>query len=234
MMTKNEYLDELRKELKLNNVVDIEDIISEYDEHFNFKMNEGLTEEEIARKLSSPREIAKEYGTNAADVNKFEKNVKVTGIVAMSIPMAAIYALIWASVVVLGGFALCSLATGFCLITTINIGGLIPAMPYFPALVLGIACFGLATLSAVGTIYFFLYTKQWGKVYIRWCSNIINNNRYPSISKHPKIAKRLDAKLKLIAIIGLACFLSAAVIGYFSMCIAAGSMEPWHTWNWFQ
>ena len=60
-MTKNQYLDELKKELKSNNVPDMNDIIAEYEEHFKFKIEEGKTEEEIARKLSSPKEIAKEY-----------------------------------------------------------------------------------------------------------------------------------------------------------------------------
>ena len=33
-MTKNQYLDELKKELKSNNVPDMNDIIAEYEEHF--------------------------------------------------------------------------------------------------------------------------------------------------------------------------------------------------------
>lgn len=233
-MTKKEYLDELRKELKQNNVEDIDDIIAEYEEHFNFKLEEGLTEEEISKKLSSPKETAQEYAPRPEPVNKFEKGTKVAGLTFMSIPLGLIYALIWASVAVLGIFSIASLVTGFCLITTINIAGLIPYIPYFPALMIGIACFGLAILSAVGTFYMFMYVKQWGKVYCRWCKNIANNSHYPSISKHPKISKKLSSKLKLIAIIGLVCFISALVIGYISMCIAAKSIQPWHVWSWFK
>lgn len=233
-MTKNKYLEELRKELKLNNVEDIDEIVAEYEEHFDFKIEEGLSEEEIAKKLSSPKEIAKEYISKEVDINKFEKGVKTTGVVFMTIPLGLIYILMWASVLVLGAFALVSAVTGFCLITTINIAGLIPYIPYFPSLIIGIACFGLATLSAIGTIYLFLYVKQWGKVYLRFTKNIINNNRYPSLSKHPKISKQLSSKLKLIAFIGLATFMSAFVIGFISMCIASNSLEFWHTWNWFK
>ena len=60
-MTKNEFLEGLRKELKLYNVAEIDEIISEYEEHFAFKVEEGFTEEEIAKKLSTPQELAKEY-----------------------------------------------------------------------------------------------------------------------------------------------------------------------------
>jgi len=233
-MTKKEYLDELEKELKQNNVDEIDDIICEYEEHFDFKLEEGLTEEEIAKKLSSPKKIAKEYAPKTEPINKFEKGIKVTGLTFLSIPLGMIYILMWASVAVLGAFSLACLAIGFCLITTINIAGLIPYIPYFPALLLGIACFGLAVLSAVGTFYMFMYIKQWGKVYLRWCKNIADNSHYPSISKHPKISKKLSSKLKLVAAIGLVCFVSAFVIGYVAMCIASNSIQPWHVWNWFK
>ncbi len=232
-MTKKEYLEELRKELKLNNVNEIEEVISEYEEHFKFKIDEGLTEEEIAKKLSNPKEIAKEYAVNNTPINKYEKYAKTTGVVFMSIPLTMIYILICASVIVLGAFSLASLTAGFCLITTVNIADLIPTMPYFPALMLGVACIGLSVISCIGTIYMFLYIKQWAKVYARWCKNIINNNRYPSLSMHPQNSKKFSSKLKLIAIIGLVCFIATFIVGYISLCISAGSIEPWHTYNWF-
>ena len=128
-MTKNQYLDELKKELKSNNVPDMNDIIAEYEEHFKFKIEEGKTEEEIARKLSSPKEIAKEYAKINISINKYEKSAKITGLTFLSIPLSLVYIMICASVVVLGVFSITSLVTGFCLITTLNIAGLIPLFP---------------------------------------------------------------------------------------------------------
>ena len=232
-MTKNQYLDELKKELKSNNVPDMNDIIAEYEEHFKFKIEEGKTEEEIARKLSSPKEIAKEYAKINISINKYEKSAKITGLTFLSIPLSLVYIMICASVVVLGAFSITSLVTGFCLITTLNIAGLIPNMPYFSSFMLGIAFIGLAIIATIGTIYLFLYVKQWGKIYIRWCKNIVNNNRYPSISKHPNLSKRFIYILRLISIIGLVCFISTFIIAYCSMAIDAKSIEFWHVWHWF-
>lgn len=233
-MTKNEFLEELKKELKLNSVADIDEIISEYEEHFAFKVEEGFTEEEIAKKLSTPQELAKEYAVSNAPINKYEKGAKTTGVVFMSIPLTMIYILICASVVVLGAFSVASLVAGVCLITTVNIAGLIPSMPYFPSVMLGIACIGLSILSCIGTVYMALYVKQWGKVYIRFCKNLINNNRYPALSKHPKLSKKTASRLKLIAVMGLVIFITAFVVGYIVLCLSAGSIEPWHTYNWFK
>ena len=223
-MTKNQYLDELKKELKSNNVPDMNDIIAEYEEHFKFKIEEGKTEEEIARKLSSPKEIAKEYAKINISINKYEKNAKITGLTFLSIPLSLVYIMICASVVVLGAFSITSLVTGFCLITN---------MPYFSSFMAGISFIGLAIIATIGTIYLFLYVKQWGKIYIRWCKNIVNNNRYPSISKHPNLSIRFIFLLRLISIVGLVCFISTFIIAYCSMAIDAKSIEFWHVWNWF-
>lgn len=195
-MTKTQYLNELRKELKANSVGDIEDIIAEYEEHFDFKAEEGVTEEETARKLSSPQEIAAEYGRTAVSVNKFEKSFKVGGLTLLSLPLSLIYVLMWCSVALLGIFALVCTTAGFCLITRANIAGLIPYMPYFSSFITGIALLGLAILSAVGAVYTFMYVKQWGKAYIKWCANIVSNSRCPGLSKHPRISKKLSFQIK--------------------------------------
>lgn len=233
-MTKTEYLEELKKELINNGVTDIDDIISEYQDHFTFKAEEGYTEDEIAKKLSSPKEIASEYAkTTTAPKDQSKKAVSVAIVSAISVPLAAVYMLMWASVAVLAGFTLVSFLTSFCLITTINICGVLPAMPYACAFVLGIACIAIFAITCIGTIYLFMYVKHWGKIYLRWCKNLVNGNNYPSVSMHPQISKKFYSVTKLITIIALVTFISTILIGYFLMCIISKSFEPWHVWNWF-
>ena len=241
-MTKSEFLSELEKGLSRAGVKDAQEILSEYEEHFAFKIEEGKTEEEIAAKLASPKEIAAEYAEYFENENEDKKgargnarggaNPAVVGVVAASIPMAAVYALMIAAVIVLGAFSVCTLALGFCLVTTINIADIIPQIPYFSSLVLGIASFGLAVLSAVGTVYAFKYVNQWRKCYLRWCKNA-SGGCLPSLSAHPKISKKAASLLKLFAMIGLIVFVAGLVVGYVSMCIAAKSFEPWHVFGWF-
>ena len=68
-MTKENFLEQLRKELKLKNVSDIDEIIADYEEHFEFKVEEGKTEEEIVKKLASPEIIAREYAETPKQIN---------------------------------------------------------------------------------------------------------------------------------------------------------------------
>ncbi|MCY3036308.1 DUF1700 domain-containing protein [Aerococcus urinae] len=63
-MKKEEFIDLLRFYLhKLPNSV-INDILSDYQEHFQIAMNQGKSEEEICQELGSPKQIAKEYLDN--------------------------------------------------------------------------------------------------------------------------------------------------------------------------
>lgn len=232
-MTKNEFLEKLRFELKRNSVSDIEEIMSDFEEHFALKYDEGKTEEEIVARLGSPEGIASEYGKTDVKINKFEKGAKLTLVSLMSVPLTLIYILMWSAFVVVGVFAIACLVLGFCLITTINIAGLIPFVPYFSSLLLGISTLGLSLLSAVGTVYIFLYVRQWGKVYLRWSKNYVNNSHLPSLSKQPQLSKKTTYRLKILSMIGLVTFVAAFVAGYLAMCLSAGSFEPWHIWNWF-
>ena len=52
-MTKQDYLTALKQELNKNAVADAEDIVSEYEQHFQFKLADGFSDEEIAAKLGA-------------------------------------------------------------------------------------------------------------------------------------------------------------------------------------
>ena len=48
-MTKNEFLSRLEAELEARRVPEPEDILGEYRRHFEYKLADGYSEEEIAR-----------------------------------------------------------------------------------------------------------------------------------------------------------------------------------------
>lgn len=60
-MTRNQYFKELKKQLKFYSVKESEDILKDYEEHFNEALCNGETEEEICKNLGSPENIAKQY-----------------------------------------------------------------------------------------------------------------------------------------------------------------------------
>ena len=176
-MTKQQYLSELKKQLKSNAINNVEDILAEYDEYFTLKMKEGFTGEEVARNLSSPDELAKEYAeAEKSEIEKAtnQKGLRITAISLLSVPAACVAALMWCSVIVLGGAALCFFALGTCLITTINVAGLIPYIPYFPSFMIGLASLFFAGLLILATVIDFIFVKPCCKSYVSFAKGYLN------------------------------------------------------------
>lgn len=63
-MNRSEFINNLRKSLVNIPAEDKEDIIYDYEEHFRLGVENGRTEEEIAKSLGEPRAIAKQYLAN--------------------------------------------------------------------------------------------------------------------------------------------------------------------------
>lgn len=60
-MKKKEFLDELDKVLTKRNYPDKEDVIKDFEEHFRIGEEEGKSEEEIAKLLGNPDDIADQF-----------------------------------------------------------------------------------------------------------------------------------------------------------------------------
>ncbi|NLV88874.1 MAG: DUF4097 family beta strand repeat protein [Tissierellia bacterium] len=71
-MNKKEYLAKLRMYLQGLPISELEDIISDYDEHFNVGISKGKSEEEISKELGDPKEVALSY-KNTIEAN-YEEN----------------------------------------------------------------------------------------------------------------------------------------------------------------
>jgi uncharacterized membrane protein len=232
-MNKETFFTELNKELVKNKVSDIDEILAEFEEHFAYKIDEGKTEEEVVKKIGNPVDIARDYANQAKPAKQSGSLVVKIGLVISDFFVFFMFLIMWASVFVLGVFAITSLALGALLVVNGNIASLIPSMPYVSSLIFGISFFGLSVVSGIGTIYLYLYVKQWQKAYFRWHKNILNNNIYPSLSKHPKLAKKNQSRLKLLNMIGIIIFVGAFIIGYIVSAIIANSGGFWHVWEWF-
>ena len=64
-MTKQEFLKQLKAELTANQVLKVEEILADYEEHFNHGATKGKSELDIAVALGSPSTIAKAYKTDS-------------------------------------------------------------------------------------------------------------------------------------------------------------------------
>ena len=62
-MTRQEFINGLKSELEINQIKNVSEILSDYEEHFNHGVTKGKSESDIAASLGSPSTIAKAYKT---------------------------------------------------------------------------------------------------------------------------------------------------------------------------
>ena len=148
-MTKSEFMEKLAKELKARGVADAADIEEEYEQHFAFKLADGYSEEEIAAKLGDPAKLAAQFGAESASAGKGGKKATVvTGFVFLDIVTVLGFIALAAFALVLAAAAIGFAAIGVSLITKASLCGVIPAMPYGSAVILGVASLAFSPASA--------------------------------------------------------------------------------------
>ena len=237
-MNKQAYLNELEKALKAAQVRDCAEILEEYAEHFERKLQDGYGEEEIAARLAPPKDIAGQFESMkpAAGAEKGSRMTLAAGRTLADILAGFFFILLYAWVFVLGVFSVASAGLGFALITGISLWNMIPHMPYICALLTGLTLLALAALSAIGTEYCRLYTAQLLKVYLRWRKAVLGDGGRlsPPPAMHPHIEAKKRRAMRSAALVSLVVFAVCCIAGLGSMMIAAGSPEPWHVWRWFQ
>jgi len=230
-MNRQEFLEKLDKELTRLEVDDAEDIVDEYSEHFDYKLSVGRTEEEIIKKLNSPETIAEKYAASdkkdkAGDITK--AILRNMGLGFLNVLMGFVFTVLFCAVLVVAACALACAVFGFCALTAINIGGLMPAQPIAAGVFLGLTLLALCLVLVIGTIYCWLYAMQWVKVYWRWQKNMFARRfLYPAISLHPLINKPLANRIKFSGMVGaFTSIVFFAVWFIVSICLA-GQFAFW-------
>lgn len=237
-MNKAEFMDQLEKKLKQNNISDVAEIVGEYEQHFAFKMADGFSEEEIASKLGDPAGIAAQFGTDIEKKGRAgNKAIAVVGLCFSGLAAGVFFTLLAAWGIVLIAFSLCSAATAISLIAGLNPWSLIPPMPYSSAVIIGIALAALAVLSTVGCVWFMAFLKQMVRAYSRFHHNILTSSVgkpiLPSIALYPSFQPKAKRRLRCVALISLSVFAAFFILGMVVSILCARSLQFWHTWGWF-
>lgn len=107
-MTRNEYLTRLRTALLEQRVADAEDIVSEYEAHFDFKLADGFSEEEIAARLGAPETLAAQFESGAGKPKGAGKIPTVIALCFADLVVFCFFVLLFAWTLVLAAFAICS------------------------------------------------------------------------------------------------------------------------------
>ena len=235
-MTKQEYLNELRNELGKNGVEDAEDILTEYEQHFLFKLTDGFTEEEIAAKLGTPGTIAAQFAGIPSE--KKQKGGKRKGLLVLWLTVIGAFELMLygAFLAFIAGVfcgSLVPVALGVELIAGVNFMNILPPMPYGGALVFGIALISLGVLLFLFALYCFAYLRQMIRASLRWRKNLMRGEALPLLPMSPQFSTKTRRALRSVFLWSLMIFGITFVIGFAILVLYTQSWGFWHALGWF-
>ena len=234
-MTKSEFMAAFAAELRRRNVAEADDIEAEYAQHFDFRLADGYSEEETAARLGSPAELAAQFAS--APAKGGAGALTMTGLGFAGLFGALLFVILAAFGLVLAAAAIAFAASGVCLILGESPFGLIPYMPWAPALILGLAMLALAVLTACGCVWYAAFLRQGLRAFARFRENALSQSRggaaLPGLPVWPKLKPGMARALRKTALVSLIVFAVLLAAGMAAAMISAGAAAFWHTWGWF-
>lgn len=234
-MTKQDYLNELKNELRKNGVEDTEEIAAEYEQHFLFKLADGFTEEEIAAKLGTPGQIAIQFAGLPGGKKQAggKKAFLVLWLTLIGIFEVVLYgAFLW----FIGALFCASLvpaALGIELIAGMNLMNILPPMPYGGAVVFGIMLLSLSVLLVVAALFCFAYLRQMVRVSLRWRKNMLGKETLPPLPLNPQFSPKGRRTIRGVFLWALLIFGVTFVLGFAILVLYTQSWGFWHALGWF-
>ncbi|MBU5425858.1 DUF1700 domain-containing protein [Tissierella pigra] len=188
-MNKQEYLDRLMYYLQGLPISELEDIFSDYEEHFRMGISKGKSEEEISKELGDPMEVANNYKTiygyndtqNMDNTNYSSNDTKrllvTIGLIAFNIIIVAGPYLGLAGVLLsFYGVGISIIVSGFVVLFgfPISIFTPIPTPHILTSIAFGIGLLALGTLGIILSVYLTKLLYQLTIKYIKWNLELIN------------------------------------------------------------
>jgi uncharacterized membrane protein len=238
-MKRSEFMLALKSALDEKNVRETDEIVSEYDEHFDFKLRDGFSEEEISAKLGDPEELAAQFAPGGVSKNYAVSAVITAGLVFADILSVLLAIVAYAMTAVLAAAALSFLGAGLCLGLNLNyLSSAIPHIPYGVALVLALSCVALAILSASAAVYYTSYIAGIIRSYLRFHKNALSSAKggtpLPPLPVQTRLSLKTRRTLRRFVLSALVFGVFFAAVGYLMAAMSAGSPEFWHIWRWFE
>ena len=234
-MTKLEYLNELKAELNKNAVVDAEEILSEYEQHFLFKLADGFTEEEIAVKLGSAAQIAAQFAGISGErkIKGGKKFFLVLWLTIIGVFEAMLYGAFFCFVVAMFCGSLVPAVLGVELIMGLNYMNILPPMPYAGAVIFGITLLSVSVILVIFAIYCLAYLRQMVRASLRWRKNLLSAEALPLLPLNPQFKPKTRRALRTILLWAVLIYAIGFVVGYAFLSYYTQAWEFWHALGWF-
>ena len=237
-MNKKQYLDALETELRQHKVEDVEDVLADYEAHFARKASDGYTEEEIARKLGTPQEIANDFlpATGMADTGVTHQGRALTRIALCIFDLLALPVFItmfaWAVAILAGSAAV--LALGVYIGLGLDLLSFIPVLTTAGGILFGAGMAAMAVLLCTGALWCWMLAVQMTRAYLRWHGNRWSGRHELSVPVMPQMTGKNRRVFRTVVLIALISMILLIAAGFIVLSVQAGTLGFWHHWHWFE
>lgn len=195
-MNREEYISRLKLSLQSLPMDELNDILSDYEEHFDIGISKGKSEEEISRELGDPREVANSYRTSYSSnegMGNYDRRNNYQDDGARRL-LVAILLIAFNLIIVLGpymgllglllgvyGAAVSFVIGGIVLLLGLPFSIFVPiSTPHFlTSISFGIGLIGLGVLGIILGVYLTKGIYKLTLRYINWNMDLINRGGAP-------------------------------------------------------
>lgn len=226
-MNKKTFIDQLSDGLKKIGVTDSDEVVKDYESHFDNEVLKGKTEEEIAHELGKISDILVEFQTERPQ-GKSRKTMSAYSLVMSDIfiymGMISLYLLNLSTILL----SLGSLLLGLYLMFMISVMDFIPVLVFPFAQFAGLSFIALAVLSfGLSAIQFKFYNTLMKRLSI-WHKEVFRGRML-----HQVVKVGQSRVIKLLTLwSGIAVFV-LMFITYIIGIIITKDVQFWEVWQWF-
>ena len=237
-MNKKQYLDALEKELRQSKVADVEDVLADYEAHFTRKTQDGYTEDEVARKLGTPQEIAADFlpdpGGKGGETASGSRAMRRIGLCLGDLFALPVFLILYAWAIAMLAVSAAVFALGGYICLGLNLLSFIPVLTTAGGILMGLGIVAVAVLLFAASVWFMLLAAQMTRAYMRWHGNRWFGRHELSLAMTPQMTGKKRRVLRSVVLVSLISFILLFVAGFIVLSIQAGTLGFWHHWHWFE
>lgn len=215
-MNKHQFINLLRTALEDRNIKNIDEIISDYNNHLNESISAGNSESQSVKSLGDIESIANDYGT----YQEKHKNKRMFKIITSSIYAIPMLILLYATSILFIVCTFASWALGIYFIFQLSTFAFIPILNTGINILYGALFISFSFFLFSVSIKFFSISKSLTmQFYVK------NNLRIGRYSIHGVYTKLFNLSLTSTLMLFVLTFIVSVIV--------TGDWEFWHYWNWF-
>jgi len=227
-MNKKAFIQSLRSGLDRMGIADAEDVVRDYETHFDTELAQGKSEQEIAKELGDVRQILADFAPEKPIESAPGRGAALAGLILADLFVWMILAVLMLGIFIPIGLGVGGLGTGIYFFSQMDFISVFPAMPIPVSLCFGLTFLALGFWGFSATYFYARFLRLTLRKYSRWGQRVLGKANPPLPWKSPSAFWKTTFSVSGLAVailFVLACVIAAA---------SAGGLEFWHVWHWFE